>query len=75
MHYLLRLNYASDLFFNALGTTDELSSHLGLVREFACEAGKSPHPYVDELQRIQCLLQEDGMSRCQNPCERGEIIQ
>lgn len=23
----------------------------------------------------QCLLQEDGMSRCQNPCERGEIIQ
>ena len=47
----------SDLFFNALGTTDELSSHLGLAREFACEAGKSPHPYVDELQRIQCLLQ------------------
>jgi len=23
----------------------------------------------------QCLKQEDGMSRCQNPCERGEIIQ
>lgn len=50
----------SDLFFNALGTTDELSSHLGLAREFACEAGKSPHPYEDELQRIQCLLQDVG---------------
>jgi len=23
----------------------------------------------------QCLKQEDGMSRCQNPCERAEIIQ
>ena len=22
----------------------------------------------------QCLKQEDGMSRCQNPCERPEII-
>ena len=27
------------------------------------------------LCHYQCLKQEDGMSRCQNPCERGEIIQ
>ena len=24
---------------------------------------------------IQCLKQNDGMSRCQNPCERGDIFQ
>ena len=45
----------SDMVFSALGTTDELSSHLGLAREFACE--EPCHPYVDQLQRIQCLLQ------------------
>ena len=47
----------SDMVFSALGTTDELSSHLGLAREFACESSKPCHPYVDQLQRIQCLLQ------------------
>ena len=46
----------SDIVFNALGTTDELSSHLGLAREFAAESMQS-HPYVDQLQRVQCLLQ------------------
>ena len=46
----------SNLVFNALGTTDELSSHLGLAMEYASEA-KTTHPYVDQLQRIQCLLQ------------------
>jgi hypothetical protein len=54
----------SDLVFNALGTTDELSSHLGLGMEYASEA-KTSHPdvskdittMVDQLQRIQCLLQ------------------
>ena len=46
----------SDQFFEALGTTDELSSHLGFTRELASES-KTPHPYVDQLQRIQCILQ------------------
>ena len=46
----------SDLIFNALGNTDELSSHLGLAREFASKV-EPTHPYVDQLLRIQCLLQ------------------
>ena len=46
----------SDQFFEALGTTDELSSHLGFTRELASESS-TPHPYVDQLQRIQCILQ------------------
>lgn len=50
----------SDMVFSALGTTDELSSQLGLAREFASETGKPSHPYVDQLQRIQCLLQDVG---------------
>jgi len=45
----------SDAVFAALGTADELSSHLGLCKELALEAG---HPYADLLQRIQCLLQD-----------------
>jgi len=49
----------SDQFFEALGTTDELSSHLGFVRELASES-KTPHLYVDQLQRIQCILQDVG---------------
>ena len=49
----------SDQFFEALGTTDELSSHLGFVRELASES-KTPHLYVDQLQRIQCILQGKG---------------
>lgn len=42
-------------FFNALGTTDELSSHLGLVKAYAEE---KKHEYVDQLERIQCILQD-----------------
>ncbi|XP_045130626.1 corrinoid adenosyltransferase-like [Portunus trituberculatus] len=42
-------------FFNALGTTDELSSHLGLVKAHAEE---KRHEYVDQLERIQCILQD-----------------
>lgn len=49
----------SDLIFNALGNTDELSSHLGLAREFASKV-EPTHPYVDQLLRIQCLLQDVG---------------
>jgi len=45
----------SDAVFEALGTADELSSHLGLCKELASDAG---HPYTDLLQRVQCLLQD-----------------
>lgn len=41
--------------FNALGTTDELSSNIGLAKEFAAE---KRHDYVDQLERIQCILQD-----------------
>ncbi|XP_066986854.1 corrinoid adenosyltransferase MMAB-like [Macrobrachium rosenbergii] len=49
-----RLPKDSD-FFKALGTTDELSSHIGLAKEFAEEKS---HDYVDQLERIQCILQD-----------------
>jgi cob(I)alamin adenosyltransferase len=43
--------------FEALGATDELSSHLGLVIALA---ERSQHPYGSQLQRVQCLLQDIG---------------
>lgn len=44
-----------DMIFNALGATDELSSYIGLAREFACDS-KVEHPYVDKLKRVQMIL-------------------
>lgn len=54
----------SDDVFEALGTTDELSSHIGVAREMALLA-EGDHPgertaYADQLQRVQCLLQDVG---------------
>ncbi|XP_049623827.1 corrinoid adenosyltransferase MMAB [Suncus etruscus] len=46
-----------DRVFEALGTVDELSSAIGLALEILSEKG---HPMADELQRIQCLLQDIG---------------
>ncbi|RUS72197.1 hypothetical protein EGW08_020046 [Elysia chlorotica] len=46
-----------DAIFEALGTTDELSSALGLAAEFCREAG---HPLEDHIQTIQCVLQDAG---------------
>ncbi|GFO29641.1 cob(i)yrinic acid a,c-diamide adenosyltransferase, mitochondrial [Plakobranchus ocellatus] len=43
--------------FEALGTTDELSSALGLAAEFCSEAG---HPLEHRIQLIQCVLQDAG---------------
>jgi len=47
----------SDEAFHALGAVDELSSHVGLAMESARE---SDHAYVDNLCRVQCLLQDIG---------------
>nr|CAD7589145.1 unnamed protein product [Timema genevievae] len=39
--------------FNAVGTTEELSSYIGLAREYAKDG---EHSYTDKLKRIQCIL-------------------
>ncbi|CAG0924422.1 unnamed protein product [Notodromas monacha] len=41
--------------FQALGSIDELSSWLGIAREMAKEKN---HSYGDQLQRVQCVLQD-----------------
>ncbi|XP_069726960.1 corrinoid adenosyltransferase MMAB [Phaenicophaeus curvirostris] len=46
-----------DQIFNALGTTDELSSAIGLASEFGSEKG---HTYVEQLHKVQCMLQDVG---------------
>ncbi|XP_077417619.1 corrinoid adenosyltransferase MMAB [Vanacampus margaritifer] len=46
-----------DHIFEALGNTDELSSAIGLAREFCLEKG---HTFTDQLDKIQCVLQDVG---------------
>eukprot|EP00842_Homolaphlyctis_polyrhiza_P004442 jgi/Hompol1/499/HPOL_002534-RA len=46
-----------DLVFEALGTTDELSSMLGLALEFSNESKNGLEP---KLHKIQCILQDIG---------------
>ncbi|XP_069475516.1 corrinoid adenosyltransferase MMAB [Ambystoma mexicanum] len=46
-----------DHVFEALGTTDELSSAIGLAREFCVDQG---HTFVGELDKVQCVLQDIG---------------
>ncbi|TPX36306.1 cob(I)yrinic acid a,c-diamide adenosyltransferase [Synchytrium microbalum] len=46
-----------DDIFEALGSTDELNSHLGLAREFCEEANNG---LVEKLEKVQCLLQDIG---------------
>ncbi|CAL8327085.1 unnamed protein product [Arctogadus glacialis] len=46
-----------DQVFEALGTTDELSSALGLAREFCLDKG---HSFTPQLDKIQCVLQDLG---------------
>ncbi|XP_026199060.1 corrinoid adenosyltransferase [Anabas testudineus] len=46
-----------DQIFEALGNTDELSSAIGLAREFCLDKG---HTFIDQLDKIQCILQDVG---------------
>ncbi|XP_036209411.1 corrinoid adenosyltransferase isoform X2 [Myotis myotis] len=46
-----------DQVFEALGTTDELSSAIGFAMELISEKG---HPFAEELEKIQCSLQDVG---------------
>ncbi|XP_062944175.1 corrinoid adenosyltransferase MMAB [Cynocephalus volans] len=46
-----------DQVFEALGTTDELSSAIGFAVELITEKG---HTFAEELQKIQCTLQDVG---------------
>ncbi|XP_066466008.1 corrinoid adenosyltransferase MMAB isoform X2 [Tiliqua scincoides] len=46
-----------DQIFDALGTLDELSSAVGLSAEFG---GESRHSFVEELHKVQCVLQDAG---------------
>uniref|UniRef100_A0A8C0G183 Corrinoid adenosyltransferase MMAB n=2 Tax=Chelonoidis abingdonii TaxID=106734 RepID=A0A8C0G183_CHEAB len=46
-----------DQVFEALGTTDELSSAVGVASELSQESG---HTFVEQLHKIQCMLQDVG---------------
>ncbi|XP_060105163.1 corrinoid adenosyltransferase MMAB [Heteronotia binoei] len=46
-----------DRIFDALGTLDELNSTIGLCAEFGSEHG---HSFVEELHKVQCMLQDAG---------------
>ncbi|CAK6966585.1 corrinoid adenosyltransferase [Scomber scombrus] len=46
-----------DHIFKALGNTDELSSAIGLAREFCLDKG---HTFTYQLDKIQCVLQDVG---------------
>ncbi|XP_068560023.1 corrinoid adenosyltransferase MMAB [Cebidichthys violaceus] len=46
-----------DHIFEALGSTDELSSAIGLAREFCLDKG---HTFTYQLDKIQCILQDVG---------------
>ena len=51
--------HKTDKVFSALGTVDELSCHVGLAKELAMNSAVE-HPYVDQLIRVQCILQDIG---------------
>ncbi|XP_031571905.1 corrinoid adenosyltransferase-like [Actinia tenebrosa] len=48
----------TDILFEALGTNDELSSHIGVAKEFCENSGHED--LINKLDKIQCILQEVG---------------
>ncbi|XP_049778897.1 corrinoid adenosyltransferase MMAB-like [Schistocerca nitens] len=58
-----------DSIFDAIGATDELSSYIGLAREFAIDG---QHSYVDKLNRIQCILVD--ISTAISKCSSSELV-
>ncbi|KAI8089328.1 Adenosylcobalamin biosynthesis, ATP:cob(I)alamin adenosyltransferase-like protein [Halteromyces radiatus] len=55
-----------DIIFEALGTTDELSSHIGLAMEYL----ENDSFLTERLEKIQCSLQDIG-SNIATPRERS----
>ena len=51
--------HKTDKVFTALGTVDELSCQLGVAKELAISSS-AEHPYVDQMVRVQCILQDIG---------------
>ncbi|XP_069703870.1 corrinoid adenosyltransferase MMAB-like isoform X2 [Periplaneta americana] len=60
-----------DRIFNAIGATDELSSYIGLAREFAKDG---EHTYTDKLKRIQCILVDISASILKS-CQPEQQVQ
>ncbi|KAI8890452.1 hypothetical protein K501DRAFT_206385 [Backusella circina FSU 941] len=61
-----------DEIFEALGTTDELSSNIGLAMEFL-EDHEWSLPLIEKLEKIQCLLQDIG-SNIATPREQSNQV-
>ena len=51
--------HKTDKVFQALGDVDELSCQIGLAREMALMSSIE-HPFVEQLVRVQCILQDIG---------------
>ncbi|TPX64367.1 cob(I)yrinic acid a,c-diamide adenosyltransferase [Spizellomyces sp. 'palustris'] len=59
-----------DQVFEALGTTDELSSLLGLAIDYSDEAGNGLN---EKLQKVQCLLQDIGSNVATPRAKASEV--
>ncbi|KAI8869333.1 hypothetical protein GQ42DRAFT_123907 [Ramicandelaber brevisporus] len=51
-----------DAIFEALGTTDELTSHIGVAIEHLRDSPSSGALLIDKLSHIQCLIQDVNSS-------------